>query len=161
MANLGVFRDEFYNAISVLTHSQSTQQSAAASGVIPAAALAGAEDCYVVASGGAAVTETTDTAINIITALNNAVNVALKANVGGFAASLGSLPPQGGIPNLFNMSWTVVLNNQNTGTITFAGGVGVTVVTTGITTATIATLTSGTYVVTVTSPTTVTFTRVL
>jgi hypothetical protein len=162
MTTLGVFRDDFYNAVHALTHSQSYYQSAAASGVIPAVGLAGATDCYVVASGGAAVTETTDTAVNILAQLSTAVQAAYKANVGGFSSSLSGTPATSGIPNLFNFSWTVVINNQNSASVTLAGGTGVTLVTLtgGPSATTITTLTTATYVVTVTGPAAITMTRV-
>jgi len=160
MANLGVFRDSFYNAIHALTEAQAGA-GLAATGTIPAAQLAGAADCFVALSGTSQ-TFTTDTAVNIIAQLQNAVAVAQKANAGGFASALGDTPPLG-VPNLFNLSWIVTFNTSGIATGgTLAFGAGVT------STGSIAGLAPGTlnvggvtvYVVTVTSATTVNFARV-
>jgi hypothetical protein len=151
MAFLGAFRDDFYNAASALTQSQYTATTAA-SGVLAASALAGAGDVYLNSSGNAgAVAYTTDSAINIIAQIQIAVANAYKAGLGSFAAGVNPPP---GVPNLFNMTWTLTINNQNntSGIITLTGGAGVTI--TG--TATIAIVTSRVFVVTITSPTTVT-----
>jgi hypothetical protein len=150
MTALGVFRDDFYNAVSALAQSQVVTTTAGTS-TLPASSIAGAGDCYLDVSGGAAVTYTTDSAINIIAAIQNAVAVAYKQGLGSFAAGVNPPP---GVPNLFNMSWTLTINNQNSGSITLTGGAGVTLV--GTNAATIVTVTSRVYVVTITSPTTVT-----
>jgi hypothetical protein len=170
MTNLGVFRDDFYNAVNVLPESQAVN-GPTATGIITALQLTGAQEVLIAVGNGAgaAQTYTTDTAVNIIAALQNAVQTAYKANVGGFAASLGAVPAFG-VPNLFNVAWTVSISNQGTtAASTLAGGAGVTIA--GVN----AGFTSGAgnlalgapntpnvtrWVVTVTSAQTVTFTRV-
>jgi non-ribosomal peptide synthetase component F len=150
MTALGVFRDDFYNAVSALAQTQYVA-TAAGTSTIPASSIAGAGDCYLVASGQAGVTFTTDSAINIISQIQNAVATAYKQGLGSFAAGVN---PPNGVPNLFNTTWTLTINNQNTGSITLAGGTGVTLL--GTNAVTIVTVTSRVYVVTITSPTTVT-----
>lgn len=170
MTTLGVFRDEFYNAIHILPSSQSSN-GPTATGVLPAAQIVGALVTNIAVGNGAAAaqTYTTDSAVNIIAQLSNAINTAYKANVGGFASSLAGSPPTA-IPNLFNLSWTLSLQNQGTtAASTLAGGTGVTI------TSANAGLTSGVgnmalgapntpnvtrWVITVTGPASVTFTRV-
>ena len=61
MTAIGVFRDDFYNAISVLPNSEFAAFTTA-TGTVPASALAGAGDCYVVASGQVTATMTFDSA---------------------------------------------------------------------------------------------------
>jgi hypothetical protein len=159
MANLGVFRDDFYNAIHALTEAQGST-GPTATGVIPASELAGAADCYITLSGTSQ-TFTTDTAANIIAYLQTAVAAAYKANVGGFAASLGATPPLGA-PNLFNVSWLVnfISNTLVTGA-TLAPGAGVTLSNISTLSPTALSLTGASvYIVTVTGPASVTFTRV-
>lgn len=160
MTQVGVFRDDFYNAISVLPNTQSAAVTAA-SGVIPASSLAGAGDAYIVFSGQAgAVAATTDTAVNIISQLQNAVAVAYKNQINGFGA--GVQPPPG-VPNLFNLTWTLSINNQNTaaGAITLTAGAGVTVTGLGgLSATTIAIAVTAIFVVTVTGPTTISMVRV-
>jgi hypothetical protein len=168
MAFKGVFTDDFYNAIHVLP------ASIAVNGPTATATLTGAQltgalevDIAVGNGAGAAQTYTTDTAVNIIAALNNALATAYKAGLGAFAASVN--PPTAGLPNLFNLTWTVSFSNQGTTAASaLAAGAGVTIAAqnAGMTATAIAlgapnapVLTR--YVVTVTSPTTVTFTRVL
>lgn len=153
MTTLGVFRDDFYNAASVLAQSQvkTTTQNG---GVLAASLLAGAGDTYIGASGNAtAQALTTDSAVNIIAQLQSAVQQALNAssNPTGQAA-----PP--GVPNLFNVTYTLTIINNNTasGAITLTGGAGVTIVGTN----TIAISTIRVFVVQVTSPNTVTITNV-
>lgn len=148
MTNLGVFRDEFYNGADALTVAQFTS-TAQASGTLVAAAMAGARVTYVLSSGATALT--TDTAANIIAQLQSAVAAAQKANVGGFSSALGSTPPPG-VPNLFNMSYILTIENTNAGTLTISAGTGVTL----LGAATIATVTQRTWVVTVTGPASVT-----
>jgi hypothetical protein len=155
MAFLGVFRDDYYNAVSVLPQSQVVATTAGTS-TLPASSIGGAGDCYVDVSGGAVVTYTTDTAINIIAAIQIAVANAYKQGLGSFAAGVNPPP---GVPNLFNVSWTLTINNQNSGTLTVAAGTGVTLV--GTNAGSIATVTARQYVVTITSPTTVTIQSVL
>jgi len=150
MTALGVFRDDFYNAVSALAQAQVIATTAGTS-TLPASSISGAADCYLDVSGGAAVTYTTDSAVNIIAAIQNAVAVAYKQGLGSFAAGVNPPP---GVPNLFNMSWTLTINNQNSASITLVGGAGVTLV--GINAGAIVTVTSRVYVVTITSPTTVT-----
>jgi hypothetical protein len=92
----------------------------------------------------------TDTAVNIISRLQSAVATAYAASLAGFGA--GVQPPPG-VPNLFNLTFLLVVvnNNSASGAITLAGGAGVTI--NG--TATVAITTSRVYQVSVTSPTTV------
>lgn len=161
MTALGVFRDDFYNAIHALPASQAVA-GPTATGAIPATALAGAvENCLTL--GGTSQTFTTDTAVNIIAQLQTAVAAAIKANVGGFVAAV-SAPPLG-VPNLFNVSFTVSISGTGITTgATLAGGTGVTLAAIGGTlSASSLAAGAGTlsrYVVTVTSANTVTFTRV-
>jgi hypothetical protein len=152
MTALGVFRDDFYNAVSALAQSQSVANTQASGTVLAASSMAGAGDCYFSNSGSAgAVALTTDSAINIIAQVQQAVATAYKAGLGAFAAGVNPPP---GVPNLFNTTWTLTINNQNNtaGIITLTGGAGVTI----LGTATIAIVTSRVFVVTITSPTTVT-----
>lgn len=158
---LGAFRDDFYNALNVLPQSQSVAISGALSAtVLTAAQLSGAGDCYIVESGQtSAQTATTDTAANIIASLQNAVATAWKTT----AFAQGSVVPPAGIPNLFNVTWTLTINNQNltAGTLTLTAGTGVTLATAGTTSATVVTFsTFAIYVATITGPAAVTFTRV-
>ena len=68
------------------------------------------------------------------------------------------MQPPSGVPNLFNLTYTLTIINNNTGTgvITLTGGTGVTIVGTN----TLAITTSRTFVVTITSPTTLTIQNV-
>jgi len=151
MTFLGVFRDDFYNAVSVLPQAQlvsSTQNG----GTISATLIAGAGDCYASFSGNAvAQALTTDTAVNIIAQIQQSVATAYKAGLGAFAAGVNPPP---GVPNLFNMVYTLTILNFNTasGVITLTGGTGVTITGTN----TIATGSERAFIVTITSPTTVT-----
>jgi hypothetical protein len=154
MTALGVFRDDFYNAISVLPQAQFNATTAGTS-VLPASLIGGGGDCYINVSGGAAVTYTTDSAINIIAQIQNAVATAYKQGLGAFSAGVNPPP---GVPNLFNVAWTLSINNFNSGTITLVGGAGVTLLGT---TTTVLTLTQRLYVVTILSPTTVSIQSVL
>lgn len=161
MTALGVFRDTYYNAIAALPQAQAVS-GPSATGVIPATALAGAQECDT-SVGGTSQTYTTDTAANIIAQLQNAVAAAQKANVGGFASSLSDTPPLG-VPNLFNVSWIVNINTTGVTTgATLAAGTGVTLaVLANITPTSTALGTGGNarYVVTVTGAASVTMTRV-
>jgi len=161
MANLGVFRDTFYNAIHALPASQAIA-GPTATGVIPASTLAGAvENCLTL--GGTSQTFTTDTAANIIAQLQTAVAAAQKANVGGFASALGDTPPPG-VPNLFNVSFTVSISGTGITTgATLAAGTGVTLAAIGTLSPTalaIGAASVSRFVVTVTGASSVTFTRV-
>jgi hypothetical protein len=168
MANLGVFRDSFYNAIHALPAAQATN-GPVSTGTLPASQLVGALEVDIAVGNGAAAaqTYTTDTAVNIIARLQNAVAAAQAANVGGFAAALGDTPPLG-VPNLFNLSWTVTFSNQGTTAASvLAAGAGVTIAAqnAGMTATAIALGAPNApvmtrYVVTVTGASTVTFTRV-
>jgi hypothetical protein len=171
MTNLGVFRDDFYNAIHVLAGAQGVA-GPTSTGTLTAAMLAGAVECDITVGNGSATTQTytTDTAVNIIAQLSTAVNAAYKANVGGFASSLGAQPAVSGIPNLFNTTWTITIANQGTtANSTLAAGAGVTlaVLNAGLTSGSLPFAASANtpvitrYVVTVTSAQTVTITRVL
>jgi hypothetical protein len=118
--------------------------------------MVGAQDQYVNFSGQAgAQAITTDTAVNIIAALQQAVAVAYKAQIASFGSGVN---PPIGVPNLFNLSFTlnIVNNNSAAGVITLTGGAGVTITGTN----TLAITTTRIYVVTVTSPTTVTMQNV-
>src|ERR1019366_7243631 len=110
MTALGAFRDDFYNAVSALAQTQYATIVAATAATIPASSIAGAGDCYLVASGQAAVSYTTDSAINIIAQIQNAVATAYKQGLGSFAAGVN---PPNGVPNLFNTTWTLTINNQD------------------------------------------------
>jgi hypothetical protein len=161
MGNLGVFRDEFYNAIHVLTEAQAFT-GPVATGVIPASQLAGAAECFLTVAGTSQ-TFTTDSAVNIIAQLSAAVNAAYKANVGGLASGLGAQPAVSGIPNLFNLSWIVNINTTGVVTAgTLAPGAGVTLAAIGTLSSTALSVGAGesVYVVTVTSAYSVTMTRV-
>jgi len=154
MTALGVFRDDFYNAVSALAQTQYNATTLATASILPASLLAGAGDVYLVASGSAtAVAYTTDSAINIIAQIQIAVANAYKQGLGSFAAGVNPPP---GVPNLFNVSYTLTIDNQNTaaGAITLTGGTGVTLV--GTNSGTIAIGSARVYDVTITSPTTVT-----
>lgn len=168
MGNLGVFRDDYYNAISALP-AVAAVNGPTATAVLTAAQLTGAtEVCIAVGNGAAAAeTYTTDSAVNIIAALQHAVAAAYKANVGGFASALSGTPPLG-VPNLFNLSWTVTISNQGTTAASaLAAGAGVTIAASnaGMTATAIAIGAPNApavtrYVVTVTGANSVTFTRV-
>ena len=139
MTTLGVFRDDFYNIAVTLPQAKLTT-TAQASGVLAASALTGATEVYVVQSGATALT--TDTAANIIAAIVGAIQV----------AAAGAQPTNASVQGL-----TYILNiwNTNGGTLTLTAGTGVTI--TG--TATLATTVERQYLVSVTSPTTVTLTN--
>lgn len=146
MTSLGVFRDDYYNAGAALAAAQFTSTSQA-SGTLAASAMAGAASNYILSSGATALT--TDTAVNIIARLQSVVATAYAASLAGFGAGVNPTP---GVPNLFNLAFVLVIENTNGGTLTLTAGTGVTL--TG--TATMLTVTQRTWVVTVTSPTTVT-----
>src|ERR1700728_4815433 len=150
MTSLGVFRDDFYNAISVLPQAQFNATTLATGSVLPASLIGGAGDCYINVSGGVAVTYTTDSAINIIAAIQIAVANAYKQGLGAFAAGVNPPP---GVPNLFNVTWTLTISNFGTGLLTLTGANGVTVLGT---TTTITASSQRVFLVTITSPTTVT-----
>jgi hypothetical protein len=168
MAFKGVFSDDFYNAIHVLPASAAVN-GPTGTGTLTGVQLTGALEVDLAVGNGAATaqTYTTDTAVNIIAALNNALATAYKSGLGAFAASVN--PPTAGLPNLFNVSWTVTISNQGTTTASvLANGTGVTLASqnAGLTSTSIPAAAAANtpavtrYVVTVTSPTTVTFTRV-
>lgn len=168
MTNLGVFRDDFYNAINVLPESQAVNGPIATATLV-ASQITGAQEVVIAVGNGAAAaqTYTTDTAANIIAALQSAVATAIKANVGGQASALGGVPPFG-VPNLFNLAYTVTFSNQGTTAASvLAGGTGVTIaaINAGMTATAIAlgapnAPVATRYVVTVTGAASVTFTRV-
>lgn len=158
MTALGVFRDDFYNAIHTLPAVQFTAAEITATGTIPAVDLAGALEC-VLQVGGTSQTYTTDTAVNIIAQLQTAVAAAVKANVGGFVASL-SAPPLG-VPNLFNVTWVITFNSVATTGATLAPGAGVTLAAMGTLSSTaLGTSGQARYAAQVTSAYTVTLTRI-
>jgi hypothetical protein len=146
MTALGVFRDDVYNAAAVLTETQFTATAQANGTILPATVISGARSTVVLSSGATALT--TDSAVNIIAAIQNAVAVAYKQGLGSFAAGVN---PPNGVPNLFNVTYTLTVVNTNAGLLTITGGAGVTV------TGTVP-LAGGMrqYLVTITSPTTVT-----
>lgn len=146
MTALGAFRDDFYNAGAALTAAQYTA-TAQASGTLSANALAGAQENFILSSGATALT--TDTAVNIIARIQSSVATAYAASLTGFGAGVNPAP---GAPNLFNVTFVVIIENTNAGTLTITAGTGVTLVGT----ATILTANQRTWVVTITSPTTVT-----
>ena len=146
MTSLGVFRDDFYNAAAALTEAQYTT-TAQASGTLAATAIAGARECFVLSSAATALT--TDTAINIITQVQTAVNTAYKQGLGSFAAGVNPPP---GAPNLFNVTWTLTIVNTDASPLVLTGGTGVTL--SGTTAVPAAS--ERVYLVTITSPTTVT-----
>jgi hypothetical protein len=167
MAFKGVFSDDFYNAIHILPASIAVN-GPVATGTLQATQLVGALEVDLAVGNGAATaqTYTTDSAVNIIAALNNAVATAYKQGLGAFAAAVN--PPTAGLPNLFNLSWTLTISNQGTtANSVFAAGAGVALASqnAGMTASQIALGAPNApvvtrYVVTVNSPTTVTFTRV-
>lgn len=159
MSNQGVFRDEFYNAVNVLTEFQGNT-GPITTGVLVAAFLAGAAENYV-SVGGTSQTYTTDSAANIIATLQTAVAAAIKANVGGFASALGGTPPAG-LPNLFNVSWLININTAAVTTgATLAGGAGVTLSNIGTLSPTaLGAAGVATYIAQVTGPASITLTRV-
>lgn len=160
MTNLGVFRDDFYNAVFALGATQAIS-GPTATGVLLASILAGAQECYT-SVGGTSQTYTTDTAVNIIAQLQTAITAAQKANVGGFASQLGATPPPG-VPNFFNVSWFININTNGVTTgATLAAGAGVTLAAlTGAPSATaLGTGGNAQYTAQITSATTVTLTRV-
>lgn len=147
MTALGVFRDDFYNAAAVLTETQYTVTAQGNGTTLAASAIAGARNVVVLSSGATALT--TDTALNIIAQIQNIVATAYKQGLGAFAAGVN---PPTGVPNLFNTTWTLTIVNTNAGTLTLTAGTGVTL--SGTTT--VVTASERVYLVTITSPTTVT-----
>lgn len=160
MANLGVFRDTFYNAIHALPAIQASI-GPAATGVIVASQLASAIE-NVVQVTGTSQTFTTDTAANIIANLQTAVAAAQKANVGGFASALGDTPPLG-VPNLFNVTFIITIDAMTAVTgATLAAGTGVTFGTalSGLSNTALSLTAPNRYVAQVTGPASLTLTRV-
>jgi hypothetical protein len=146
MTALGVFRDDYYNAASVLTLAQYNTNAAGNGTVIAASTMSGAEICNILSSVATALT--TDTAVNIIANLQSAIAAAIKAGNAGFGAGVN---PPVGVPNLFNFTW--ILEIQDTAAaLTITGGTGVTLVGS----AAITTLFTRRWLCTVTSPTTIT-----
>lgn len=144
MTTLGVFRDDYYNPLSAVPQAQikSTVQNG---GLLPANLLSGAQDTYLNASGQTgAQAMTTDTAANIVA---NIVSVIQAGAAGSFPA-----------PNLNGSTYTLTISNLNAsaGTITLTGGVGVTIVGTN----TVVFGNQVVFVVSITSPTNITVTRV-
>jgi hypothetical protein len=144
MTALGVFRDDFYNAVSALTETQFTATAQANGTVLQATAISGARSVVVLSSVATALT--TDSAINIIANIQNAVATAYKQGLGSFAAGVN---PPNGVPNLFNVTYTLTVVNTGAA-LTFTGGAGVTI------TGTVPAASMRAYLVTITSPTTVT-----
>jgi len=154
----GAFADDFYNAIHVLTKAQGVT-GPSATGVIPAAALAGAQVCFTSVSGTSQ-TFTTDSAVNIIAQLQSALATQYKAQISGFGAQVN--PPVAGLPNLFNVSWIVEINTSGVATAgTLAYGTGVTATSVNsLSTTALPTAGYTKFVVTVTGPASVNFQRV-
>ena len=156
MTSLGAFRDDFYNAAAALTSVQNTAISTAGPLTVTAQQLSGAVLTSIVASGQtAAQAWTTDTAANIVAWLQQVVAAAYKTQIAGFGQTVN---PPVGIPNLFNLTYTlrIVNNNTSSGAITLTAGAGVT--TSGSLVVAIATAVD--YVVSFNSPNSVTLTRV-
>lgn len=154
MTTLGVFRDDYYNPASILpvaVNNASTQNG----GTITAANMTGAQDVYTSFSGQtSAQSLTTDTAANIIAAIQSSLQTTAQ----------NAFPP----PSVVGYSyvWTVVNNNTSSGAITLTAGSGVTGTTTAggaaFNTAIAVTGSAGCvaeFLVKVTSPTTVSITR--
>jgi hypothetical protein len=144
MTFLGVFRDDVYNAAAVLTETQYTATAQGNGTILTAVAISGARSVVVLSSVATALT--TDSAVNIIANIQNVVATAYKQGLGSFAAGVN---PPNGAPNLFNFTYTLTVVNTG-GALTFTGGAGVTV------SGAVPTASSRVYLVTVTSPTTVT-----
>lgn len=161
MTNYGVFRDDFYNAAAILTEAAQAT-GPVATGTLAASQLAGART-NAVTVGGTSQTYTTDTAVNIIAQIQNAVATAYKSNVGGFASSLGAQPAIVW-PNFFNFTWILEINTSATVTgVTLAAGAGVTLAAAGALSSTAlgaASAANAKFVCQVTGPTSVTMTRV-
>jgi hypothetical protein len=150
MTTLGVFRDDFYNSMAILP--PCVYNVLPVETILAGSQMVGAAYVYDsnVAAGNTAVT--TDTAINIIAALQNAVAAAVKAsqlNGGGFATGLGVPNSPSQFPNLFNVSWLLVI--QSAVGLTLTAGVGVTLIGSAVVTAG----DQRAWIITVTSPTTV------
>lgn len=155
MGQLGVFRDDFYNATSVLPQNQLSSRTDLTGVVLPASAMAGGQEVFIIESGSAtAIALTTDTAANIVARMQNAITA--QANALGIINNIGS--PPAGVPNLFNTGYFLQIINNNTasGAITLSAGAGVTLVAG----TPIAIATNVSFVVVVTGPTAVTITRV-
>jgi len=135
MTTLGVFRDDVYNITGTLPMVKYTSD-ALASGTLTASRITGATEVYY--KNSAATALTTDTAVNIIAAIASAVQTAAPL-LQPTNASLQGV-------NYVLYIWTTA------GGLTITAGTGVTI--TG--TATVATGVERQYLVTVTSPTTVT-----
>lgn len=127
--------DDNIPAISFLPSYQFVS-TAQASGAINATSVSGAAECYITQSGATALT--TPTAAQIVAAIQNVLS-----NLG-----LGPFPPLG-----YPLTYFVRVINTNAGTLTIAGGTGVTM----LGTATLATATSRDFIVTVTGLNTATF----
>lgn len=135
MTTLGVFRDDVYNAIGQLPMVKYTAD-ALASGVLTAARVAGASEVYY--KNTAATALTTDTAVNIIAQI-----------VGAIQASAQGVQPTNA--TVQGVNYTLYIWATSAG-LTLTAGTGVTI--TG--SAVIATNNERQYMVTITSPTTVT-----
>ena len=156
MTALGSFRDDYYNSAAALTAVQNTPISTAGPITVTAQQLSGAVLTSIVASGQTtAQAWTTDTATNIVAWLQQVVAAAYKTQIAGFGQTVN---PPVGIPNLFNLTYTlrIVNNNTSAGAITLTAGAGVT--TSGSLVVAIATAVD--YVVSFNSPNSVTLTRV-
>jgi hypothetical protein len=145
MTTLGVFRDDFYNATAVLPQNQYNTISTAGALTVSAANIAGATENYLAASGATVgVNYTTDTAANIIAQIQTALAKSAAANGGN------GQPP--GVPNLNSVSFYFELINNGTGIVTLVGGAGVTL---GTGSEAIAVGGTRGWIVSVTSPTTI------
>jgi hypothetical protein len=155
MTALGSFRDDYYNSAAALTAVQNTAISAA-SPTIVAQQISGAVLTTLVGSGQTtAQTWTTDTGTNIVAWLQQVVAAAYKTQIAGFGQTVN---PPVGIPNLFNLTYTLRIYNINTasGAITLTAGAGVTISGSAV----VAIATAVDFVVSFNSPNSVTITRV-
>lgn len=160
MTNLGVFRDDYYNAIHALPAIQASV-GPAATGTIVASQLSSAIE-NVVQVTGASQTFTTDTAVNIIANLQTAVTAAIKSNVGGLASALGAIPAPGA-PNLFNVTFIVTIDAMSAtvaATLAFGTGVSQGTALSGLSNTVMSITAPNRYVVAVTGAASVSFTRV-
>jgi hypothetical protein len=159
MTTLGVFRDDYYNCMAALAQNQYATTTQATGTVLAATNIAGAQEVYLLFSGQAAISVTTDTAANIIARLQNAVAVQYQAS-GVLQQSPGAAI---GVPNLLNCSYYFDIINNNSASITMAGGAGVTMnglIYGAAGSAVILTATTMGFLVTITGPNSVTITRI-
>jgi hypothetical protein len=148
MTFLGVFQDGYYNALATLASAQMNTTAQGNATILSASLLASAVSNYIVSTTATALT--TDSAVNIIAQLQQAVAVAYKAQIAGFGAQV---QPPLGAPNLFNIGFYVQIGNT-AAALTLTAGAGVTFVGSAV----VPTVGYRGWVVTITGPATVTFT---